>query len=284
MTKPQAAVLGSPIAHSLSPILHLAAYRYLGLDWQYRKVELVADQLAEFLDGLDSSWMGLSLTMPLKDVALQLASSASVVATKTNSANTMLFRDGERYVDNTDIAGLLYAIELGRAVDAPIRSATVLGTGATARSAVAAVAELGLELDTAIPVRIAGRTPRNIDLIVDWANREFPVAATGHELHTPDLDLLDSELVISTIPSNPMGLLVSRIPQHPQLMIDVIYDPPTNPFSDAWVAAGGVRVGGLMMLIGQAAEQVQLMTGYTGSLVPIRRAMLEAVAESGVNI
>lgn len=279
MAKFRAAVLGSPIDHSRSPELHQAAYRQLGLDWQYEKHELQAGELADFVANLDDSWAGLSLTMPLKEAALELSTAASEVAQKTQSANTMVFRDGQRIVDNTDVAGLRYAIELGRVAPDLLTSATILGTGATARSAVAAVAGLGER----VRVRIAGRTPENVERIVAWANSEFAVVATGHALEQPDPDLLTSEVVVSTIPSDSTSSLISQLPTHPKVLIDVIYDPPTNPLAEAWAARGGVRVGGLMMLVGQAAEQVRLMTGYDGPLAPVRQAMLESLADSGGN-
>lgn len=277
MTKFRAAVLGSPIEHSRSPELHQAAYRNLGFDWQYEKHELQADELADFVANLDDSWAGLSLTMPLKEAALALGTSASEVAKKTQSANTMVFRDGQRIVDNTDVAGLRYAIELGRGAQSPLESATILGTGATARSAVAAVAGLGEQ----VRVRIAGRTPANVERIVAWANSEFAVLASGYELQQPDSDLLASDLVVSTIPSDSTSPLISQLPTHPKVLLDVIYDPPTSPLAEAWVAGGGVRVGGLMMLVGQAAEQVRLMTGYDGPLDQVRQAMLESLAAPG---
>ena len=277
MTVRKAAVLGSPIEHSRSPLLHQAAYRQLGLDWKYDKVEVQTEELASFVAGLDDSWAGLSLTMPLKEEAVRLADEVSAVARLTGAANTLVLSTGVRAADNTDVAGLEYAINLGFAEETAPMSVTILGTGATARSTVAAVARK----NPSAQVRIAGRTPENVDAIVAWASENFELAVTGHSLQSPEDDLLESDLVISTIPIDPMSLLISRVPDNPQVLVDVIYDPPTSPLSESWVAKGGVRVGGLMMLVGQATEQVRLMTGYDGPLGPVRRAMLEAVAASG---
>lgn len=277
MTVRKAAVLGSPIEHSRSPLLHEAAYRQLGLDWDYSKIELQADELEQFVSGLDDSWAGLSLTMPLKEESLRLATEASEVARATGSANTLVLRGGEWFADNTDVAGLRYAISSGRVVRSLPASVTILGTGATARSAVVAVSEL----NPAAHLKIAGRTPANVEKIVAWATDAVGVPASGQALGESDQSLLDSEIVISTIPIDAESPLVDVVPEAPGLLVEVVYDPPTNPLSEAWLAAGGKQVGGLTMLVGQAAEQVRLMTGYEGSLEPIREAMLAAVAAEG---
>ena len=88
------AVLGDPIAHSLSPALHRAGYAAVGLDWTYDAHRVAAGGLSEFVRGLDASWRGLSLTMPLKREALELASEASPIARLAGAANTLLLVDG----------------------------------------------------------------------------------------------------------------------------------------------------------------------------------------------
>lgn len=275
MTVRKAAVLGSPIEHSKSPQLHLAAYKELGLDWEYEKFDIKADELESFLDGLDDSWAGLSLTMPLKEEALRLSTVASKVARQTGSVNTLVLGDGQRTADNTDVAGLTYAIEQGMTSDKPLVTATVLGTGATARSAVAALAVMGPDVN----IRVAGRTPENVERIVAWANDEYDSRTTGHSLQEAENDLLASQVVVSTLPASATAALVNLIPASPQLLVDVVYDPPTNPLADSWVASGGVRVGGLTMLVAQAAEQVRLMTGYEGPLDPLRNVMFDSIGD-----
>src|SRR4051794_13120797 len=99
----RAAVLGSPIAHSLSPALHRAAYRELGLDWSYDAIECDEVGLPAFVDSLDETWAGLSLTMPLKRAVLPLLDEMSEIATSTGVANTVLRRDGRKRGDNTDV-------------------------------------------------------------------------------------------------------------------------------------------------------------------------------------
>ncbi|MDP9445210.1 MAG: shikimate dehydrogenase, partial [Actinomycetota bacterium] len=135
-------MLGSPVAHSLSPVLHTAAYRALGLDWTYTAHQIDEAGLAAFLDGLDASWRGLSLTMPLKRAVIPLLDGMSDVAAAAQAVNTVLLeRDGRRVGDNTDVGGMVSAVR--ERTSAQIGSAAVLGAGATARSAVVALAQLG---------------------------------------------------------------------------------------------------------------------------------------------
>src|SRR5215469_253426 len=154
----KAAVLGSPIAHSLSPFLHRAAYAALGLDdWSYSLVECTSDRLAEFIGSLDASWAGLSLTMPLKRTVLPLLQHADPVAVATGGANTVVFRPEGRYGYNTDVQGIVDALhEAGAPVPG---SVTIVGGGATACSALAAMRELGAttaEVVVRDPGRCAG--------------------------------------------------------------------------------------------------------------------------------
>ncbi|MGB8652666.1 MAG: shikimate dehydrogenase, partial [Mycobacteriales bacterium] len=137
----RAAVLGSPIGHSLSPVLHRAAYAALGLqDWTYDAIEVLPEGLASFLDGLGPEWAGLSLTMPLKQAVLPLLTSASELVGITGAANTVVLRDGERVGHNTDVEGMVAALR--EAGVASCDRAAVIGAGATAASALAALHEL----------------------------------------------------------------------------------------------------------------------------------------------
>ena len=135
------AVLGDPIAHSLSPVLHRAAYAELGLDWTYAAVRVPAGTLEEFLEGLDGSWRGLSLTMPLKRELVPLADEVSDVARRAGAANTLVLADGRRIAHNTDVPGAASAIR--ERYDGPVHTATILGGGATATSVGLALADLG---------------------------------------------------------------------------------------------------------------------------------------------
>ena len=142
----RAAVLGSPIKHSLSPVLHGAAYRALDLHgWHYDKIECDEPGLARLVDGMGPEWVGLSLTMPLKRVALAVADEVSPLARAVGAANTLVFPAagpaGGSQAHNTDVAGLVAALQ--EAGLARTEQAVILGAGGTAQSALAAVRELG---------------------------------------------------------------------------------------------------------------------------------------------
>src|SRR3954470_17196503 len=153
------AVVGSPIAHSLSPALHRAAYAELGLDWTYDAIECDQAGLADLVGSLDDSWAGLSLTMPLKRAVIALLDGLSDTAALTGVVNTVLFREGMKYGDNTDVHGVVAALrEAG--VDR-VRSVTVLGGGATAVSALAAARDLGAR-DAHVVARSAERAAATV--------------------------------------------------------------------------------------------------------------------------
>ncbi|HYN95232.1 MAG TPA: shikimate dehydrogenase, partial [Pilimelia sp.] len=134
----RAAVLGKPIAHSLSPVIHNAGYAAAGLaGWSYTALECAESELADLVAGLGPEWAGLSVTMPCKEVALRVAGTASPVAAAVGAANTLVRRlDGSWHADNTDVPGMVSVL---RAAAVPAGAAvTVLGAGGTARAAVAA--------------------------------------------------------------------------------------------------------------------------------------------------
>jgi shikimate dehydrogenase len=261
----RAAVLGSPVAHSLSPVLHRAAYQALGLDtWRYDAVECAEDALAGFVAGLDGSWAGLSLTMPLKKAVLPLLAAASPLVGETGGANTVVFRADGPYGDNTDVYGIVAALR--EAGVARPRSAAVLGGGATAASALAALRELGLDKANVI-VRDPGRAAGLLA-----AARRIGVAA---DLRTFDAAAFDTELVISTLPSGAADRYAGRLAAVP-VVFDVVYAPWPTPLARVVEAAGGTVVGGFPMLLHQAARQVELMTGRADVPVAAMRAAGEA--------
>ena len=253
----RAAVLGRPIAHSLSPRLHRAAYTALGLDWTYDAVEVDEGGLAAFLDGLDASWGGLSLTMPLKQAVLPLLDSVSDLARDVAAANTVVLRDGQRAGHNTDVGGIVAALrEAG--VEAPER-VVVLGGGATARSALAALFQLGVSA----PVLVVRSSPAATLATADRLGIRPVVAGPS-----PDV-LRDCDLVISTLPAGAADGYAPHVADVPALL-DVVYDPWPTPIA---AACGGTVVPGAAMLLHQAARQVELMTGCVAPLEAMRAAL-----------
>lgn len=264
-----AAVLGRPIAHSLSPRLHTAAYEALGLTaWCYDAVDCAEADLAPFLAGLDESWAGLSLTMPLKRVGLALAASAGELARAVGAANTLL-PDGAGgwRAENTDVVGIEAALR-GTGVDRPAR-AVLLGAGGTAQAALVALDRLGAgSVDVVVrdPVRVgalratAARLDRDLD-VRPWSAAGL---AGGWDV------------LVSTVPAGAGdGLADSVTWPAGAVLLDVIYAPWPTALAAAATGAGLRVVGGAEVLLHQAAAQVALMTGRVAPL-PAMRAVLPA--------
>jgi shikimate dehydrogenase len=256
----RAAVLGSPIAHSRSPVLHRAAYAHLGLDWTYEALECDKEQLPGFVTGLGPEWAGLSLTMPLKAAVLNLLHEVDPVAEQTGAANTVVLRDGRRYGHNTDVPGLVAALA-EREVH-PTGSAAVLGSGATARSAVFALAQAGWR-----DVTVYARNP----VSPGWLDSALPrdLSQAGVRLEAQGLGYpyvaaaLRSDLVVSTLPAGVTDPFVDRVLGGVGTLFDVVYDPWPTALAAAWSERGGAVLSGFDLLVHQAALQVVLMTGTT---------------------
>ncbi len=267
----RAAVLGAPIQHSLSPVLHAAAYRELGLDWRYEAIECGEDDLADRLRASGPEWVGFSCTMPLKRVALGVADEVAPVARQVDAANTLLaLPEGRWRADNTDVAGIVGSLrECG--ADAP-RSVALLGAGGTAQAAVVALAELGRRHCTVL-VRSLTRAAR----------LERTAAGVGIELTVLGLEAsLEHDLVISTLPKGAADHLADRAWRADQVLLDAVYEPWPTPLAAAVAAAGGTVVSGALMLLHQAAGQVGLMTGQPAPLAAMRAALRAVRPDAGL--
>lgn len=263
----RAAVLGRPIGHSLSPVLHTAAYAALGLtDWSYTAIDCGEAELPGLVTGLGPDWAGLSLTMPLKRAALAVAGSADPLAAAVGVANTLVLAGGERRAYLTDAAGIATALrEAG--LTAP-ESAVVLGAGGTAQAALAALCLLGLD-EAVVLVRDPGRAGE----LRATADRLGVVLDLRSGLPDP---LPAADLVISTLPA---GAADGLAPPAGAVLLDVVYAPWPTRFAAATAAAGGTVVSGLALLLHQAAAQVELMTGRPAP-VPAMRAALDAAVRA----
>jgi shikimate dehydrogenase len=269
----QAAVLGSPVAHSLSPALHRAAYRELGLaGWSYQAIECDEAGLPALLDSLGPDWAGLSLTMPLKRAVLPLLDDADHLVTEVNAANTVVLRDGRRRGFNTDVGGIVAVLR--QAGITPGGDAVILGAGATACSALAALRQAGTG-----PVTVAVREPARAEQLLAVAGRlGVQVRLTGLG---DDLRRQDWQLLISTIPAAAAQLVAGRIAAGTlatRAVLDVLYDPWPTPLARAAAAAGIVAISGYEMLVQQAAAQVELMTGRPAPVGAMHAAGLAELA------
>jgi shikimate dehydrogenase len=257
----RAAVLGSPIAHSLSPALHTAGYRALALDdWEYTRADVAESELVGFVSALGPQWRGLSLTRPLKEVAFAVATSVSDVARDTGSINTLLRRpDGGWDADNTDVVGVLGAL-----ADAGVTRAehpVVVGSGATARSVVAAYVAMGA---------------MRVVFMVRGAIRAATLAqaeAAGLDVTRRDLGDWPErvDVVVCTVPGD-RSEAAETLPQGCGVVLDVVYGTP-SAFTRVAPGRGYAVAPGVSMLLHQAAEQFRLMTGRPAPLAAMRAAL-----------
>ena len=263
-------VLGDPVAHSLSPVLHRAASAELGLDWTYDAHRVPSGGLGELLAGLGAEWRGLSLTMPLKREALPLVDRLTDRARLAGAVNTLVLEDdGTRTGDNTDLPGAVAAIR--ERTSAPLATAAILGGGATATSVGLALADLGVR-EIALAVRDEARAADTL------------AALRGHPA-APDVLVTSlgggptgfaADVVVSTIPAAAQTPeLVARCADVP-VVFEVLYDPWPTPLVTA--AAGRTVVGGLDLLVHQAVLQVELFTGRTVAVDVLRDAGERALA------
>jgi shikimate dehydrogenase len=271
----KAAVLGKPIAHSLSPVLHRAAYEALGFtDWTYDLVECDENGLAAYVESLGPEWAGLSLTMPLKRTVLPLLDHVDHLAAATGGANTVVFRPEGRFGYNTDVRGIVDALtEVG--VPA-LGSVTIIGAGATACSALAAVGELG-----AAGADIVARDPSRTAGLLATADRLGLQARLRPWTDLGDTGQPIPDLLISTVPAGAADEYADRLRltrQAPPALLDVVYHPWLTPLAEVAVAAGSAVASGYAMLLHQAAAQVELMTGRPAPLEAMRQAGEGAIA------
>jgi shikimate dehydrogenase len=280
----RAAVLGSPIAHSLSPVLHRAGYRELGLTgWSYEAIECGEPDLAGFLDSLAPDWAGLSLTMPLKRAVLPLLAETEQLALDVGAANTVLLRDGRRHGFNTDVPGMVTALRAGGVSSG--EDALILGGGATASAALAALRELGAQQVTvairsvarAEPLRaVAARLGLDVRVLElgDWFGGEVGAQRGGAD--TEPFAAV-RRLLISTIPAAGAAAAAGHIASgaiRADVVFDVGYDPWPTAVAEAAVAVGVRVISGYELLLSQAIGQFELMTGKLAPVAAMRAAGL----------
>jgi shikimate dehydrogenase len=263
------AVLGSPIEHSLSPVLHRAAYAELGLRWTYQAIDVEERELARFIDGLDRSWRGLSLTMPLKRTVMPMLDVVDEWTRLSGVANTVVFDGAIRKGYNTDIPGAIAALQ--ERVPGPFTNAVVLGGGATAASMLLALGELGCE-HARLLVREPSRAVETVEVVAGTENGpEIEVGTLGDPVGAADL-------VVSTIPAAAQTDWLVRSADPCPVVFEVTYDPWPTPLAAAALVSGRMLISGLDLLINQAALQVSLMTTKPAPTAAMRAAGEGALA------
>ncbi|MBM7461134.1 shikimate dehydrogenase [Rhodococcus coprophilus] len=264
----KAAVLGKPIEHSKSPLLHLAAYRALGLTgWTYDRIECTGEELAGLVGGLGDEWVGVSVTMPGKFAALEFATERTERAVIIGSANTLVRVPGGWRADCTDVDGVTGALRSGGVRDLRDGSAVVVGSGGTSRPALVGLTELGVRHVTVV-ARDESRARATFDCLgegVDAQWMPFDAAGLGQVC-------ADADVMVSTVPADaaaPYADVLARAP----FILDAIYDPWPTPLATAAKTRGSVVISGLHMLLNQAFGQVEQFTGLPAP----REAMARAV-------
>lgn len=252
MTK-HLAVLGSPIEHSKSPIIHAAAYRVLGLDWSYGRNEIVRGALKSFLDKLDESWIGLSLTMPLKDQAAKLAVYSDEITTLTGSANTLVRSVDGWHAFNTDVFGITESLR--RANLNSLQSVLLVGSGATAKSAIVALSKFCPEAK----IYVQSRNRESLKQLVGFGRSlGMSVKSTKNFKRRAQ----SCSLTISTLPALALDdlLVFKKYFQPKGALFDVAYDPWPSKAATLWSSRNQTVISGLEMLIWQAVAQIRIFT------------------------
>lgn len=272
---PWAAVIGSPIGHSLSPVLHLAAYRDLGLNIDYRRIEITKETIDSFLASWPEGLVGLSVTMPLKQVIIPLLSQVDGLAKAVGAVNTVVpFPGGVTAGFNTDVYGLVAAIKEAKGRDFRPEKAVIVGSGATASSALAALGEL-----QAGQINLLARRVSGAGNAVQAATRMgidpgyVPLAAGEKARET----LQAADLIISTVPREVLDGFYQTISFNSgQTVFDIVYDPWPSELVKQARRSHATIVPGKAMLLHQALMQVKLFTSRTPNLEAMRTALKEA--------
>ena len=263
----RAAVLGRPVGHSLSPLLHRAAYAALGLtDWTYDALDVGAEDLPVLLAGLGEEWRGFSVTMPCKQAAVDVADAVEPLPRLLHAANTLVRTDAGWRAENTDVTGIGMALQLAGVEK--VGAATIIGAGGTAAATAVALSSLGAE---------------QVDVVVRDVTRAGDVTRVLEALGVPvtvtrlDDALFESPLVVSTVPVDAQPSLLGLPWRAEHTVLDVLYAPWPTPLATRVSEAGGRVAGGLDVLFWQATVQVELMTGHAAPIEAMRAALDAAV-------
>lgn len=262
-------VIGDPVRHSLSPALHNAAFAALSLDWVSVAFEVGRETVGGALEGVRSLGLrGVSVTMPLKEAVVELADSMSPTVERLGAANCIVATAGALHADNTDGAGLLASLHRGAGFDAAGARCFVQGAGGAARAAVLALAGAG-----AAEIVVVGRSPQRAAAAAALAG---PAGRVGEASEAAEADL-----VVNATPAGMSGTPAARVMpavdprllHAGQLVVDLVYEPRRTPWLAGAAEHGATTVGGLGMLVHQAAAQIELWTGCPAPVEEMWRAV-----------
>jgi len=263
----RAAVLGRPVTHSLSPLLHRAAYAALGLDdWTYDALDIGAEELPVLLAGLGEEWRGFSVTMPCKQAAVEAAQLVEPLPRLLGAANTLVRTDAGWRAENTDVTGVGMALQLAGVER--VGHAAIIGAGGTAAAAAVALSSLGAQ-----HVDVVVRNPARAQDVL----RVLEVLGVSASVTTLDGAELEAPLVVSTVPIDAQPDMLALEWRAEHTVLDVLYAPWPTPLAGRVLGAGGTVVGGLEVLFWQATVQVELMTGRPAPIAAMRGALDAAV-------
>lgn len=274
--RPWAAVLGNPIRHSLSPLLHRAAYSSLGMDICYRKIKITENQIADFLLQLPDVCCGLSVTMPLKQVIIPSLDQLDGMAKVTGVVNTVVFSGGGIKAGfNTDVHGIITAIR-EKQEERILKTAVVIGSGATACSAMAALAHLRIP-EVSI---VARNTAKSGNILQKSAKMGlYPKFIPLHLEKPAKIAVETADLVISTLPKMVADHFFYQLtPRSEQMLLDVVYNPWPSVLVQRFENVGATIIPGWLMLLHQAVMQVSLFTSKIPEIAPMRRVLLDKIA------
>lgn len=276
ITSGKAAVLGSPVEHSLSPVLHKAGYEAAGLEgWSYERIECDAEALPGIVGGAAEDFRGFSVTMPGKFAALQYADTVTERAQAIGSANTLVREGGSWRADNTDCEGIAGALDELVGKQTAIGHALVIGGGGTARPALWSLAARGVE-----KVTVLNRSDRSAELLPLLGDVDEEFVDFERDLEALSMSV---DLIISTVPSAALAGREKELGHAP--LLDVIYNPWPTPLATEVASNGHLTVGGLVMLACQSYSQFEQFTGVEAPREAMREALFRHtgwIAPTGV--
>jgi shikimate dehydrogenase len=248
------AVLGSPISHSLSPAIHAAAYAVMQEDWVYERFQVEKEDLLDFLSKSEGSFAGFSLTMPLKERAFEFATVADQISSITKATNTLVWSGGKWQGSNTDVFGI--SKSLAANISGSINKVLILGSGATAVSAITAVSE-------SFPSSKVFLHARNRKKVSELLKFSKALGLSARRARFLKSGMLKADVVISTLPSGVLNLVAAnfsglKIFKPRGALLDVAYNPWPSDIAKVWSASGSMVISGKEMLIWQALAQIRI--------------------------